>query len=395
MKKKFFLLSLFCLTCFFPQLFAKGANPSSEENAPLCETVEDCELLMEDLEQQLVDFDQEVLEKNKEQEALRQTRETKTKTVEELRTSVLALKEEISSIEKNIKGNEEKQQELEDEIGKIRSRINKQMIISQRDKHRNIILTLISEAESLTDLIKSFRFFEHFSRQGMEDISTLKVLVEELNQIIEQLEKDRQTLVDKKTLLEEEEALLVHEINQLIEVERQLQIEIQQLQSYIIDAEEVKKIVEEQRKTIIKESDDYFGIPTEHGYVTCELKCYTDKNGYPHSGIDIGNNGNTNTKILASLPGVVTTSGRHKAYGNYVMITHNLKGEIYTTLYAHLHQKPLVKVGDEVKKGEHIGYMGTTGNSTGVHLHFEIYKGYYRFPYAENPRDYIEFPEYW
>ena len=191
----------------------------------------------------------------------RTTREMKTKTVEDLRASVLELKEEISSIEQNIKKNEAKQQKLEDEIKEIRNRINKQMIISQRDQHKNIILTLISEAESFTDIIKNFRYFEHFSRQGMDDISTLKILVEELNQIINQLEADRRRLVNKKTLLEEEEALLVKEINQLIEIEKQLQIEIQKLQSYILDAEEVKKIVEEQRKVIIKESDDYFGIP--------------------------------------------------------------------------------------------------------------------------------------
>lgn len=396
MKKQFFFIGLLASVLSIPMTFANDSNESSDsKEESLCETVEECESLIGNLEQQLSNFDQEIETKTQEQEQLKKTRESKTKTVEELRVSVSKLKEEIASIQQEIEENEIRQQELEKKIQVIRKRINQQMIISQRDKHKNMLLTLISEADSFTDLIKSLRSFEHFSRQGMEDIAQLKVLVEELNQVIEALEANQNELLEKQSALEKEEALLVDEINQLIEIEKNLQIEIQQLQSYIVDAEEVKKIVEEQRRVIIKESDDYFGIPTEHGYVTCELKCYIDKNGHPHSGIDIGNNGDKTTKILASLPGVVTTSGWHHAYGNYVMITHNLKGEIYTTLYAHMDKKPLVKIGDEVSKGQHLGYMGTTGNSTGVHLHFEIYKGYYRFPHAENPRDYIEFPIYW
>lgn len=397
MKGRSFAIGLVISLFSFPVVFANQSSPTEEgtDSSPLCETVEDCESLIGNLDQQLSEFDREIANKTNEQQTLKKERESKTKTVEDLRASVLKLKEEIRLIEEEIQVNEAKQQALEKEIQTVRERINKQMIFSQRDKHKNMMLTLISEAESFVDLIKNLRSFEHFSRQGMEDIAQLKQLIEALNRVIEALETDRKLLVDKQTQLEEEEALLVEEINHLIEIEKQLQIEIQNLQSYVMEAEEIKRIVEEQRSLIIKESDEYFGVPTEHGYVTCEFKCYIDKNGYPHSGIDIGNNGDTRTKILASLPGVVSTSGWHPAYGNYVMITHNIGGQIYTTLYAHMHQKPLVKVGDEVVKGQHIGFMGTTGNSTGVHLHFEIYKGYYQFPHAENPRDYVEFPLYW
>lgn len=393
MKQKILLAGLVTSVLGVSFAFANQTNSTSSDS--LCDSVEACETIIDTLDQQLSTYNQAIEDKTQKQTELKQTRELKTQSVETLRTSVLELKEDIQRLEKEIQVNETKRHQLEEDIAVIRNRINHQMIISQREKNKNSLLTFISEAESFTDLIQNLRSFNHFSRQGMEDIAQIKVLVEALNDVIRQLEQDQEKIIQKQKELEKQEALLIDEINQLIEIEKRLQTEIQQLQSYMLDAEEVKRIVEEQRQVIIKESDDYFGNPTEHGYVTCEFKCYIDKNGNPHSGIDIGNNGDTTTKILASLSGVVTTSGWHRAYGNYVMITHNVKGEIYTTLYAHMHDKPLVKVGDEVTKGQQIGYMGTTGNSTGVHLHFEIYKGYYRFPYAENPRDFIEFPTYW
>ncbi|MBM7614848.1 M23 family metallopeptidase [Alkaliphilus hydrothermalis] len=87
-----------------------------------------------------------------------------------------------------------------------------------------------------------------------------------------------------------------------------------------------------------------------------------------HSGIDIANT--TNTDIVAAGSGIVTFSGYNGGYGKIVMISH---GYGYTTVYAH-NNKVLVKVGDRVKKGDLIAQMGSTGRSTGPHLHFEIRK---------------------
>ncbi len=88
-----------------------------------------------------------------------------------------------------------------------------------------------------------------------------------------------------------------------------------------------------------------------------------------HTGTDIPAYGGT--KILAAQDGVVTTVGtnRYHSYGYYVMITH-ANGR--ATLYAHMQKVPSVKVGQTVKKGQVIGYVGTTGSSTGNHLHFEL-----------------------
>lgn len=89
-----------------------------------------------------------------------------------------------------------------------------------------------------------------------------------------------------------------------------------------------------------------------------------------HNGIDIANR--IGTEIYASGAGEVITSEFLKRYGNVVIIHH---GYGYTTVYAHCSEL-LVKVGDRVKKGQKIALMGSTGRSTGPHLHFEIrYEG--------------------
>ncbi len=85
-----------------------------------------------------------------------------------------------------------------------------------------------------------------------------------------------------------------------------------------------------------------------------------------HYGIDMGCA--TGTKIYAVMGGTVVVSRLSKGYGNFVIIQHtnNLK-----TIYAHM-SKRLVKKGDVVKQNDVIGLVGSTGRSTGPHLHFEV-----------------------
>ncbi len=85
-----------------------------------------------------------------------------------------------------------------------------------------------------------------------------------------------------------------------------------------------------------------------------------------HTGTDIG--ASSGTDIWAALSGTVTISTYSSSYGNYVVINH---GNGYSTLYAHM-SKRLVEKGDYVSTGDVIGLVGSTGWSTGPHLHFEI-----------------------
>jgi len=104
-----------------------------------------------------------------------------------------------------------------------------------------------------------------------------------------------------------------------------------------------------------------------------------------HNGTDIIYTGGNERGIYAPYAGTVTYAGPSKTkksdgepsgFGYYVKITHNINGEFYSSLYAHLVKGSMkVKVGDKVKAGDLLGTMGTTGMSTGVHLHWEIWKG--------------------
>lgn len=87
-----------------------------------------------------------------------------------------------------------------------------------------------------------------------------------------------------------------------------------------------------------------------------------------HKGVDFA--ARTGTPILAAGSGVITYRGRKGGYGNYVRIKHDSK---YSTAYAHASKfNNKFKKGSRVKQGDVIAYVGTTGRSTGPHLHFEV-----------------------
>ena len=89
-----------------------------------------------------------------------------------------------------------------------------------------------------------------------------------------------------------------------------------------------------------------------------------------HHGVDLA--APTNTPIVAAMDGVITQLGRKGGYGKYIRIRHS---DNFQSAYAHMNgYRQDLKVGSAVKRGEVIGYVGSTGRSTGPHLHFEILK---------------------
>ncbi|MGO5011134.1 LysM peptidoglycan-binding domain-containing protein [Niallia sp. Sow4_A1] len=110
-----------------------------------------------------------------------------------------------------------------------------------------------------------------------------------------------------------------------------------------------------------------------------------------HFGIDFAQNGIN--AIRACADGKVTKSYFSTSYGECIMILHNISGKEYETVYAHLKSgSRKVKVGEYVKKGQVIGIMGNTGDSTGQHLHFELHIGRWNNnkTNAVNPLPYFE-----
>ncbi|MDR3285003.1 MAG: M23 family metallopeptidase [Treponema sp.] len=87
-----------------------------------------------------------------------------------------------------------------------------------------------------------------------------------------------------------------------------------------------------------------------------------------HNGLDMA--ASLGSPIRAAMSGTVVVSGYHSVYGNYVIINH---GNGYQTMYGHM-SKILVRKGQSVGQGTRIGLVGSTGQSTGYHLHFTVYK---------------------
>ena len=100
------------------------------------------------------------------------------------------------------------------------------------------------------------------------------------------------------------------------------------------------------------------------------VSCYFGGNG--HRGTDYAAPGGT--EIYAVSGGVVTAAAYHYSWGYYVQVYHGKddNGNSYSTLYAHMNSAPIVSVGQSVSKGETLGHVGSTGNSTGNHLHLEM-----------------------
>jgi murein DD-endopeptidase MepM/ murein hydrolase activator NlpD len=105
---------------------------------------------------------------------------------------------------------------------------------------------------------------------------------------------------------------------------------------------------------------------------------FTGKQDF-HKGLDFA--GKKGSEVIAVGDGVVSWSGKRSGYGNLVEVTH---GNGYVTRYGH-NERNLVKVGDTVRKGQQIARMGSTGRSTGPHVHFEVLRN----GKAVNPAKYL------
>ncbi|MGY3312012.1 peptidoglycan hydrolase CwlO-like protein [Peribacillus simplex] len=121
------------------------------------------------------------------------------------------------------------------------------------------------------------------------------------------------------------------------------------------------------------------------GYVSSRMGERWNKQ---HAGIDIAASGTV--PVVAAADGVVSRSYLSSTYGNVVFVTHSIGGQQWTTVYAHLRSRQ-VSEGSVVAKGQQIGIMGSTGHSTGQHLHFELHKGPWNYSKsnAVNPLNYI------
>ncbi len=222
----------------------------------------------------------------------------------------------------------------------------------------NVVETLAAAREEETRILVDLNATK-------ADLDVQKAELDSQHEVLEGKIEEAQALLDE--LKEQEdyhEQLVAAEKAELAQIDKDLAKKEKELKDLIAKA------------NFTTGSGYFYPLPIERTYVTSRFGPRTDpitgKLNSNHGGMDIP--ANTGTPIYAVQGGVVITSTYAPAsYGNYVAISHgtNEKGQTVVTLYGHM-SKRAVKEGATVKQGQIIGYVGSTGRSTGPHLHLEL-----------------------
>ena len=245
--------------------------------------------------------------------------------------------------------------------------------------------SVLFKAESFTDLLGRLDIVNEImdaDQAVIDQLQALQVEIEEKKASLEaskaESEAAKADLVAKKTELDaqrKEAIALVNEINdnenEYKETLDELDKEEERIQAMIV--KKSKELAAQQAAQNGGTSNAALGgyiWPVSSHYITSTFGGRASPGGIGstnHKGIDIGRVGYT-TEIHAAKAGTVIVSQYSSSYGNYVVVSH---GSGNTTLYAHMSSRK-VSVGAYVNQGDVLGVTGSTGHSTGPHLHFEI-----------------------
>ena len=303
-----------------------------------------------------------------------------------LESEMAEVQEDLDNLAKQLKDAENQVAITSQELAQKEEELNQRMaVFSQRVKEVYIngqvsYLEVAFQATSVSDFLSRFDLLEELVEQDVEMLAELEAEINEVEEKKASLEEQRNRIAEIKKSTEKQEKLLAakqEEKKQWIEqveqdkkeVEKALD-ELERLSAEI--AVQIKKIQEERAKNSNNKFNGVFSWPTP-GYTTI-----TSEFGYRihpilktnrmHTGIDIGAPAGTEIKAVAN--GTVIFAGWLGAYGNATVIDH---GSGISSMYAH-QSSILVKENQDVKKGDVIGKVGSTGWSTGPHLHFEVRK---------------------
>lgn len=257
-------------------------------------------------------------------------------------------------------------------------------------------LAMLLASTSMSEMLNRAEYISKISNYDRQMLDEYRATVTFVEDTKAKLEADHKTLEDSKVEVEAEQASfkLMQETKkaQLEELDAQAK-EYSKLENSLCakltDAELDLKGIEEQMKKeqesgeVSSAGKGTFYWPTQCKRVTSE---FGPRWGRNHNGIDIGavQAGVWGDPLYAAESGTVITAGWSNSAGNWIRISH---GNGIITVYMHCSQL-MVKVGDKVTRGQKIGTMGSTGNSTGAHLHFEVRVNGTEYK-AVNPRQYI------
>ena len=295
---------------------------------------------------------------------------------------------------------------IEDEIDNIRDQIQKydelilqkegQLAENEAERERQYALfcqrirtmeeegevsywSILFDSSDFSDLLDNFMMVEEiieYDNSIMERLLALQQQIETEKAELEAARADQETAKKAQEAAKAELAAQEAEVDKLISEISTQEDKLEAAEAALkkaadaVDAEikAKEKAMAAQITNVPSESGFLWPLP---GYNTLSSLYGSRKHPVTgrannHTGIDIP--APRGVKILAAKSGVVTTSKYNNSYGNYVVVSHS---DGTSTLYAHM-SKRSVSEGQTVKQGATLGLVGTTGSSTGNHLHFEV-----------------------
>lgn len=333
---------------------------------------------------------------------MNQTQEQKAATESKIReysAQILASQEIIAKSQEEITIAQNKIYELNIEIEEKKKEINSLLQFKQIASGDNVYLEYVFGASDFTDFIYRSAIVEQLTQHNDELINEMYDLIEQNKKLTKELEEKIE--VEKKATEEFQQMLAANQISldDLADEERYNSDSIAAKKEEIRYLEENDCGMDEEiavcveiplatgfiRPLTIGEITDEFGIREAH-------PIYGTRRG--HYGIDIGAAWGNNVyaaatgKVAYTIENYTPGSGG----GKQVILYHNINGTIYTTVYMHL-SSINVTMGEFVTSNTVIAHVGSTGGSTGPHLHFEIHYGESDSSgTAFNPRNMVSFP---
>ena len=319
--------------------------------------------------------------------------------IAEVQNSIGLKEQEIAAKEQQIT---EKEAEIADQWGDF-----KQHMAAMQELRDGGSVAMLSAVNDLYELLTFNEVMQDISIKDTEILDNMKNAKEALESDKLTLESQRSELQSKKADLDAQNSQMrakQNELNSSVAAAQMSAAEAQQAQkdaqAAIESDEMIYEAVKKQIQKMIAAAAASKPTLSFTGFI-CPLKSYSRisseygwrKNPVTgvnklHAGTDFAAPGGT--PIYAAASGYVQVAGWSSGgYGNYVIIYHGKMsdGNQYSTLYGHM-RSVATSAGKYVQQGEIIGYVGSTGNSTGNHLHLEVWKGGSKAN-AVNPRGYI------
>lgn len=326
-----------------------------------------------------------------EQEKLKDTIERKMANVQ---SQINAYNKQIDGINAKINANKAEIKKNEEEIAANKLAFQKRLrAIYMSDSGSGVLMLLNAD-----DYSDSLALKQLTSSVADQDKKMIEELIAEIKKLEEKQEENKKLLdeqLEAKKVIEAKKAELAKDESQIQSVINSIQKDQNEVK---VDNALVEKELKQMQKelnailnasgnsntNIVYDGKDFlWPTPT----VSRISSYFGPRWGRNHNGIDIANGNCWGDKIVAIADGVVTTysnSCKHNygkkpvrnccgnGYGNYITINHGTKGgKTYVAYYAHMADIAVSK-GQKVKKGQVVGYIGSTGRSTGAHLHFGI-----------------------